>query len=719
MGTNHAASYLERVEFDPFAGAPVERVVGTSEAQREVWLADKLGHDASLAFNESVNLRLRGPLDIGALSSALQALIARHEALRSTVGPEGTELLIGDAAAGVDVLLHDLRAESEAARLDALKHAAEQAVETPFDVSTGPLFRAALYRLTDDEHVLMMTAHHIVCDGWSWGVLTDDLGSLYAERLGLAPAPDAPACYGDYVAWELGEAFGPAMREHETFWLRRFAGSTLPVLDLPTDRPRAPVRTFRSRRIDRLLDAELVADVRKLGAKAGISSFATLFSAFAATLHRLTGHDDLVIGVPAAGQSASGMTALVGHCVNLLPVRVAVDPAQPFADFAARSGSVLLDAFEHQTLTYGTLLKKLPIQRDPSRLPLVSVMFNVDQSVSAGAGKFPDLNVDLSANPRHFENFELFVNVAPVAGGYRLECQYNTDLFDAVTIERWLGAYEALLRSAIGNAQQAVGKLGWMSPSEVEALRALQPAATPRDAKPLMQGAYERQCAATPQRVALRCGDQVLSYLELDQRSNRLARTLRARGIGRGDRVGLCIGRGADMLVSLLAVLKAGATYIPLDPGFPEARLAYYAEDARLALLLTEATVSTAPNAWRDDAAQRILVLDRDIGWLGESAEPLPSGDRDAQAEDAAYIIYTSGSTGKPKGVCVPHRAVANFLASMRLAPGITSDDKLAAVTTLSFDIAVLELLLPLSAGAEVVLVPRETAMDGNALRAL
>jgi len=718
MGINQAA-YLEPVEFDPFAGAPVERVVATSEAQREVWLADKLGQDASLAFNESVNLRLRGGLDIGALRSALQALVARHEALRSTVGPEGTELLIGDAAAGVDVPLHDLRAEDEAARIETLKRAAEQAVETPFDVSTGPLFRAALYSLADDEHVLMMTAHHIVCDGWSWGVLTDDLGALYAERLGLAPAPEAPARYGDYVAWELGEAFGPAMREHEAFWLRRFAGSSLPVLDLPTDRPRAPVRTFHSRRIDRMLDAELVADVRKLGAKAGVSSFAALFSAFAATLHRLTGHDDLVIGVPAAGQSASGMTALVGHCVNLLPVRVAVDPVQPFVDFASRSGGALLDAFEHQTLTYGTLLKKLPVQRDPSRLPLVSVMFNVDQAVTAGAGKFPGVNVDLSANPRHFENFELFVNVAPVAGWYRLECQYNTDLFDAVTIERWLGAYEALLRSAVRDGRQPVGKLGWISPAEIDALRALQPAATPLEAQPLMHGAFERQCAITPQRTALRCGDQALSYLELDQRSNRLARALRTRGVARGDRVGLCVGRGVDMLVSLLAVLKAGATYVPLDPGFPQARLAYYAEDARLAMLLTESSVTTAPRDWRDDAAQRILVLDRDLAWLNEPAEPLPSSEHDARPDDAAYIIYTSGSTGKPKGVCVPHRAVANFLASMRLEPGITADDKLAAVTTLSFDIAVLELLLPLGSGAEVVLVPRETAMDGNALRVL
>ena len=712
------AGTLEPVEFDPFAGTALERVIPTSEAQREVWLADKLGADASLAFNESVNLRLRGALDVVALRKAIEALVLRHESLRATVGPDGTELIIG-ADANVDVAVFDLRDLDAPQRAAALERAAVQAVETAFDIERGPLFRAALYALADADHLLLLTAHHIVCDGWSWGVITQDLGELYAEKIGAAPGPDEPVRYGDYVAWEAIEATSAAMREHENFWLSRFAGRSLPVLDLPTDRPRAPSRSFGSRRIDHLLDAELVASVRKLGAKRGASVFATLFSGFAATLHRLTGQDDLVIGVPAAGQSASGMTRLVGHCVNLLPIRAAVDPRQSFDEFVAQSSSALLDAFEHQTLTYGTLLTKLPVQRDPSRLPLVSVMFNVDQAVDAGPGAFPDLAVELTANARRFENFELFINAAPVDGGFRLECQYNTELFDAISVERWLAAYETLLRSAARDAGQAIGKLGWLSPLAVDAITALQPAVTPVPAGELMHSAFVRQSVATPQRTALCHDDARLSYLELDQRSNRLARALRARGIRRGERVGLCVARGADMVVAMLAVLKAGGTYVPLDPGFPQARLAYYAEDAQLALLLTEASISTAPTAWRADAAQRVLLIDADTAWLQESGEPLAASGFDATGEDAAYIIYTSGSTGKPKGVCVPHRAVANFLASMRGEPGIQANDRLAAVTTLSFDIAVLELMLPLTVGAQVVVVPRDTAMDGNQLRSL
>jgi amino acid adenylation domain-containing protein len=707
----------EELDFDPFAGAAVERVVPTSEAQREVWLADKLGADASLAFNESTNLRIQGRLDIASLRSALNSLVERHEALRATLGPDGTELLIG-ASAALETPLIDWRGYSEPEQRALLQGAAQEAVTTAFNLEQGPLFRSAIYQLSDNEHVLLMTAHHVVCDGWSWGVITHDLGALYGAALGLPSRLEAPLRYGDYVAWENSEESQQALREHERFWLQRFAGGSVPSLDLPTDRARAPVRSFKSDRLDYPLPADVVADVRKLGAKAGTSLFATLLSGFAVLLQRLTGQDDLVIGVPAAGQAASGMHELVGHCVNLLPVRIAADPKQGFDAFVTLSGASLLDAFEHQTLTYGSLLAKLPIARDPSRLPLVSVMFNVDQA-SGNGDLFPDLAVQVSTNPRQRENFELFINATPVGAGFSLECQYNTDLFDAGTIARWMQAYETLLRAAVRAPATALQALDWLAPGEYAAIAALQPtpSAVPQGA--LMHSAFVQQCAATPERVALRHAGVACTYQALDQRSNQLAHSLRARGIGRGQRVGICLNRGIDMVVALLAVLKAGGTYVPLDPGFPKDRLSYYAEDAQLALLLTESGIEPAPRAWRADAAERILNLDSDSEWLKSPTISLSTGAQDAQSADAAYIIYTSGSTGKPKGVCVPHGAVANFLISMQKAPGIAANDCLAAVTTLSFDIAVLELMLPLTVGAEVLLVPRETAMDGNLLSEL
>jgi len=711
----------ESVEYDPFAHAAVERVCATSEAQREVWLADRLSEQASLAFNESVELRLRGELDAIALRAALRNLVRRHEALRATVGPDGTELLIAarSSADAADIPTFDLRHLGEIERSEALARAAVGAVETPFNLERDLLLRAAIYRNDDREHVLLMTAHHIICDGWSWGVIVEDLGALYAEQLGLAPGPDDALRYSDYVNWETQLSTGPEMVEHERFWVDRYSGSSLPALDLPCDRPRSKVRTFNSRRVDVTLDAELVALVRQLGARFGSSAFSTFFTGFAALMHRLTGQDDIVIGVPSAGQAASGMTSLVGHCVNLLPVRIGFASDATFSTLLGDCSSSLLDAYEHQSLTYGSLLKKLPIQRDPSRLPLVSVMFNIDQAVKSQFDGFPGIDVELRSNPRHFENFELFINAAQLEGGLRLECQYNTDLFDEQTVRRWLDSYAILLRAAVAAPEQPLNRLAWLSEGDAAMLRGFQPTRTWFARADLMQSAFERQAAKEPDRVALSCGDIRLTYAELDRRANQVAHILRTHGVRRGARVGLCMSRSPGMVVALLGVLKAGAAYVPLDPSFPQARLDYYAEDAKLAVLITESSVTTSPRSWCADAAARVVFFDDVSLWATAPTDLVDACSESAQPQDAAYVIYTSGSTGKPKGVCVPHRAVANFIESMRHEPGFTRDDRLAAVTTLSFDIAVLELLVPLSVGAQVEIVSRETAMDGNLLSAL
>lgn len=708
----------DAMEFDPFAAGRIEQIVPSTEPQREVWLGDQLSPEASLAYNESMVLRLHGTLDAAALAQALSRLVERHQSLRATFSDDGTQLVIGEAMP-LALEQGDLAALDSDARQRALAEACAAAVRAPFALAQGPLFRAALYRLAPDEHELVMSAHHAVCDGWSWGVIVEELPQLYAEQLGIGPALPPPLHYSDYAAWEAAEAASPGMQAHVDYWLARFAGSNLPVLELPLDRPRPAVRTFTSRRIDQPLDPELMTGLRRIGSASGTSLFATMFSGFAALLHRLTGQDDLVIGIAAAGQLASDMPQLVGHCVNLLPLRVAVDAQMPFDALMRESGNTLLDAFEHQTLTYGALLKKLPVRRDPSRLPLVSVLFNVDPDVARGNDAFPGLTAEQRSIPRQFENFELFFNVTPATGGMQIEVQYNADLFDDATVRRWLDIYQHLLQAVVRDPAGALGRLPLLSPAQAAALVALQPGPTPLAGAPLMHAGFAVRAHAQPERPALRDGTHRLNYRELDQASNRLAHTLRARGVGRGQRVGLCLDRGTDMFVALLAILKAGAAYVPLDPAFPQARLDYYAQDAQLALLLTASTVAAAPRSWCEDAAQRVFQLDTDTAWHNQSAAALPPGPLDAGAEDAAYVIYTSGSTGQPKGVCVPHRAVANLMETMQREPGIGPDDRLAAVTTLSFDMAVPEVMLPLASGAEIVIVQRDIAMDGNRLRAL
>lgn len=703
------------VDYDPFADGPLARVAPTTEPQREVWLADQLGRDASLAYNESISLHFRGALDAGALHEALRGLVARHDILRANFGPDGRTLCVNDERS-TELPLIDLSALEGAARAERVAAHARSVVEEPFDLDHGELLRAQLLKLAADEHLLVLTAHHIVCDGWSWWVIVRELGTLYSQALGqpIAPLPAAES-FADYALAEAEHPQGTTYKSDEAYWIRRFADGG-PILDLPTDHPRPSRRTFPSVREDHLLDNELVAAVRRLGARQGASLFATLLASFAGLLSRLTAQNDVVVGIPAAGQSVDGHDHLVGHCVNLLPLRFELDHAQPFEQALGQAQGSLLDAIEHQRYTFGTLLKKLPLQRDPARLPLCSVMFNIDQAMDQESTGFHGLGMRLITNPRLYENFELFVNAVQVQGGMRLECQYNTDLFDNSTIRRWLAAYETLLREAVARPDLPFGRLSVVSDTAREELHALQPAPVPFDRECRMHEFFERQCDRTPERVAVEFDGAHIGYADLEARANRIAHLLRARGVRRGSLVGLVLDRGIDMLAGLLAVLKAGAGYVPLDPNFPAERLSYMAGDAGLAALVT-----TSKHAGHFDLRGRpVLALDT----LQDELSALPATrigrDEDtAQPESVAYVIYTSGSTGRPKGVQVPHRAVSNFLASMAKEPGLGADDRLVAVTTLSFDIAVLELLLPLSVGARVVLADRVTAADGVALKAL
>ncbi|MGV8940241.1 MAG: amino acid adenylation domain-containing protein [Lysobacter sp.] len=712
MSTRYDSPPVAEVDYDPFASGQVTRVVPTTEPQREIWLADQLGKDASLAFNESVSLRLRGTLDASALQEALRGLLDRHSALRTNLGPDGETQCVLDR---VELTLEcmDLSGFNADQRDATVVACLRQAVETPFDLRHDRLFRAELMRVAHDEHLLVLTAHHIVCDGWSWWVLIQDLGALYAQHRGLDAGPLAPAeSFSDYALAEAGNAAHAASADDEAYWLSRFADS-VPVLELPTDRPRPARRSFASRREDHVIDAELVAAVRQVGASRGVSMFATLLAALASLVSRLATQSQVVVGIPAAGQAVDGHDHLVGHCVNLLPLRFDLDPAQSFEQILGEAQDTLLDAIEHQRYTFGTLLKKLKVERDPARLPLVSLMFNIDQALERETTSFPGLTMALDSNPRSFENFEIFINAVHAHGTLRLECQYNTDLFDAATIRRWLGAYESLLRAAVANPAAVAASLPLVNARSYAELVALQPAPVPFDREQRMHESFEAQCDRTPERVALECAGQVLTYAQLETRANRIARLLRARGIKRGSLVGIALDRGMDMVAGVLGILKAGAGYVPLDPQFPAERLAYMAGDAGLAALLTQ-----HGHAEKFDLRGRaVLMLDRLEDELAALPPHRPGRDADAaEPESVAYVIYTSGSTGRPKGVQVPHRAVANFLVGMLRTPGMHADDRLLAVTTLSFDIAVLELMLPLCVGARVVLADRDTVMDGAAL---
>ncbi|MBP6630363.1 MAG: amino acid adenylation domain-containing protein [Kofleriaceae bacterium] len=695
-------------------GRVTVREVATTEPQREVWLADQLGEGASLAYNESIALHLRGELDVGAMRQAVRQLLARHDALRATFSDDGLRLRVPVEVAPVEVPLREVDGEAGLAAITA-RHVRER-----FDLGAGPLVRAELVRLGADHHVLVLTGHHIVLDGWSFWVLVRELGALYAITTGAraAPLPPAPS-FVEHAAAQAARADAPEVLANEAWWRDRFADGG-PTLELPTDRPRPRARTQRADRLDHVLPAALVAQLRAVGAARGASLLATLLAGFAGLLHRLTGQDDLVIGVPAAGQASAGDggQGLVGHCVNMLPLRLGVDRHAAFAELVAASRAVMLDAFDHQDVTFGRVLQGLPIRRDPSRLPLISVMFNIDQALTAEAEAAPGLRMALHSSPRAYETFELFVNAVDLGpGGMRLECQYNTDLFDGATIGRWLAGFELLLAGAAADPTVAVARLPVVTAADRAQLArwnlGLVVTPTPTPAPGRVDQLIARQVAASPDKVAVIAGadGEALTYRQLAARAGDVAAALRAAGVGVTDRVAILLERDATLVPAVVGAMAAGATYVPLDPSFPPARLEAMWRDAGVAAVITTTALASALASALTGA--RLVCVDAVAAGADASLHRLgPAGNGD----DDCYVIYTSGSTGTPKGVRVPHRAVVNFLASVAAAPGLAADDVVLAVTTLAFDIAVLELLLPLTVGATVVVASRPAVVDGHAL---
>lgn len=694
--------------FDPFAGPAIATTCPTTEAQREIWTGSRFGTDASLAFNEGITLFLEGDFQLKALATALSELVARHEALRSTISADGLTMLVG--AAQVPTLKPiDLAELNDAEREKRWWELCRKEVETPFDLEKGPLFRVHVARLSPFEHRVCFTAHHIVCDGFSTGVLVREWAQLYSAQVKKAaaslPAADSFSSFARELTTKKIDTAA-----HEKFWAEQFKGE-IPILQLPYDRPRPIVKTYAALREDVSLPKELVTKLKAAGAKQRASLFNVLLSGFVAMLHRLSSQDDIVVGIPSAGQSAAGLSSLVGHAVNTLPVRARLDPDKPFAALLDTVRKGMLDALEHQEYTFSQLLKVLPLPRDPSRLPLVSVCFNLDKGLSADAMPFEGLKPRLFTNPRRFETFDVFMNAVEIDGRVDLEVQFNTDLFEQRTIKRWLASFQLLLEGVATDVGTEVAKLPVVTEAERKELLAFTQSAADAGKGTCVHELIEATVDRLGSKVAVELGANKLTYQELEATANRVAHKLKALGVGKGDLVGLAIERGPSLVAGLYGILKSGAGYVPLDPGYPAERLSFMVSDAQMPVLLTETKLKDELKL----SAKHTLCID-DPALKNESAARPNKGASSAEPESVCYVIYTSGSTGKPKGVLVPHRAVVNLLKSVQREPGMTERDVVLAVTTLSFDIAVSEIILPLTVGATISLASRDVASDGGQL---
>jgi amino acid adenylation domain-containing protein len=700
---------LSPVEYNPFEGPEIARVAPTIDPQLEIWVSCLMGgEDANRSYNESVSLLLTGPFNRVAMQSALQDLINRHEGLRSAFSADGKQICVYRAV-GLSLIWEDLSTQEERRQHAFIRHFAKKDAEKAFDVLNGPLFRMALFKLGEEKHYLTITVHHIVCDGWSLGILLQDLGKLYCAYA-KKEVPDLPAAesFSQYALEQKEFSLSAEYRQIEQYWVDQFKDN-VPVLDMPTDFARSAVRTYKSHRDDFSLDPQLVGALKKLGQKAGCSFVTTLLASFEVFLMRITGQNDIVLGLPAAGQAASGKYALVGHCVNLLPLRSHPAGDLSFIHYLKQRKKQILDDYDHQHFTFSSLLKKLNIPRDASRVPLVPVVFNIDLGLDDGVS-FYGLQHQMFYNPREYENFELFLNASGSEQSFVLEWSYNSHLFKASTIKRMMNDFESLLRAAVANPDLLIKDIPSSSQEELQAkLKRWNDTFCDYPDQIVLTDLIDEQAASCPNRIAMSFRGYEWTYRELVDQARGLAALLQRFDLQPGDIIALAMDRSAEMVLSLLAIMKSGAAYLPLDPDFPPKRVAYMLADARPKVLLT----SRKYRGRFTTQATELLIEDA-LDQIKLHPEAIAEGR--ATGQDLAYVLYTSGSTGNPKAVQIQHRSLVNFVCSMQKAPGIESSDRLLAVTTISFDIAGLELYLPLVSGAQLIVADQETARDGRLL---
>jgi amino acid adenylation domain-containing protein len=682
-----------------------------SFAQQRLWFLDQF-YPRSCAYNVPRVFRLHGQLALVALQRALNAIVERHEILRTTyrvIQQEPTQLAAANRVVRIEQT--DLTSLATREREAAARDLIRTEVERPFDLSTDLMLRATLLRLDEDEHILVLMTHHIASDGWSKGVMFRELAAFYNEALtgDSAALPELLVQYGDFAAWQRTWTKSALLAGQVACWKQRLEGAPA-LLELPTDYPRPPVQGFAGATECSLITPHLLDQLRAISQREGTTLFMTLLASFYALLSRYTGQQDIVIGTPIAGRTRCEVEPLIGDFVNILPIRIDLAGDPSFLELLRRVKEVALEAYDNQDVPFESLVEELERFRDMSRDPIFQAMFILE----AAPPPFPTmqgLKIEIVDFDTPTAKNDLILIVAESPAGAKVKLEYRTELFANPTIVRLLEHYRTLLERIAADPDCSITRFAILPPQERrQVIETWNDTASAEPVGFCLHQLFESQRARTPDAIAVELRGRQLTYRQLDERANQLAHHLRKRGVRPDSRVGICVHRSPEMIIGLMGILKAGGAYVPLDPAYPPDRLEFMLHDGGAEVLVTEENLRPALS----DYQAQVVMIDRD--WASISEERTEKPRVEVTPAHLSYVIFTSGSTGRPKGVQLEHGNVVNFINSARRRFGLGLDDTYLGVASMSFDASVLDFFLPLSVGARLLMVDGETTRDGSAL---
>jgi amino acid adenylation domain-containing protein len=681
-----------------------------SFAQQRLWFLEQM-NPGSPAYNIPSAVRMKGKLDITALNNSFNEIIKRHEVLRTIfemVDGQPVQTILPELK--ISIPIKDLTHISKEKQMENVGKIITEDNLKPYDLSKGPMLRILLLKLQEEEYVLCLNMHHIISDGWTLQVLMREVSILYSAFTGgkAAAIAQPPIQYGDYTVWQRAWVQGDTLKKQMDYWVSKLQGAKS-VLELPADKQRPPVQGFKGARQYLELSPELTKELSELGQKKGVTIFMILLAAIKIIFYRYSGQSEIIVGTPIAGRNRTELEGLLGYFVNTLALRTELSGNPSFDEVLEKIRETTQEAYDHQELPFENIVEALQPERDLSRNPMYQVCFSY-QNDAIPVIHMPGLELESLEVESGTSRFDIELQMWKLDDGIRGFFEYSADLFESSTIERLSEHFKCLLENIPQYHEKPINDIPYMTQQEKKKILYDWNNTFAEYSKECVHQLFEQQAEKNPDKVAVVFEDSKLTYRELNSKANQLSHYLIKMGAGPETLIGICVERSFDMLISQLAILKAGSTYIPIDPAYPSERITFMIEDAKMPFIITQQQLADSISG----EGTKVICIDKE--WESISAESTENIICKVSGVNLAYIIFTSGSTGKPKGVQITHGAFVNFLKSMSKEPGITENDKLLSVTTLCFDIAGLELFLPITTGACVVIAKRETALDGTAL---